>query len=69
MATYKEIQQTVRNHAGYTPKTCWIAHVLSDYGLTKRESPNRIHAFERTNPCPMDKRASIETALRQLRMI
>ena len=69
MATYKEIQQTVRDIAGNVPKTCWIAHVLSDHGLTNRQAANRIDSRERTNPCPPEKRPSLEKALRLHRMI
>lgn len=69
MATYKEIQKAVKTAAHFTPKTCWIAHVLSDHGLTKRQSPNRINASERKYPCPPDKRASIEAVLRKFQMI
>lgn len=32
MATYKEIQQYVKLKYGFTPKTCWIAHMKEMYG-------------------------------------
>jgi len=41
MATYREIQGYVRVHADFVPKTCWIAHVMSDHELTTRLAPNR----------------------------
>ena len=55
MATYKQIQDRVRSQAGWLPKTCWIAHVKSDFGLPMRDAPNRAGA-ERQVPCPPDKR-------------
>jgi hypothetical protein len=67
MATYKEIQQRVRAQAGFQPKTCWIAHVKSDFGLPMRDAPNR--AGERQVPCPPDKRPAIIAALRHFQMI
>ena len=69
MATYKEIQETVKKRYGFMPKNCWIAHVLSDYGLTKRQSPNRIDPDSRKYPCPDDKRDAIKSVLRYYKMI
>jgi hypothetical protein len=69
MATYKEIQSTVKQTAGFVPKTCWIAHVLSDHGMTTRQARNRTDPSERQHPCPADKRSAIEAALRRLKMI
>lgn len=63
MATYREIQQIVRETKGFTPKSCWIAHVLSDNGLTKRQAPNRMDPTERVHPCPPQKREAIEQVL------
>ena len=69
MATYKEIQQAVKELAGFTVKICWIAHVLSDYGKTRRIAPNRIDPSKRKHPCPQSKRPAIEGLLRQFGMI
>jgi hypothetical protein len=63
MATYAEIQDHVRTHNGFVPKLCWIAHVLSDFGLTKRIAPNRANATARKHPCPPEKRPAIIAAL------
>ena len=52
MATYKQIQEYVRNQTGRVPKTCWIAHVKSDLGLHVRNASNRFSADERQVPCP-----------------
>ena len=69
MATYKEIQDRVRSMEGYVPKTCWIAHVMSDHGLTTRMASNRISPTTRAAPCPEVKRPAIEGALRHFKMI
>ena len=68
MATYREIQEQVRSKVGWLPKTCWIAHVKSDFGLPMRYAPNRVSA-ERLVPCPPDKRPAIVSALRHFGMI
>jgi hypothetical protein len=69
MATYKHIQEHVREQMGRVPKTCWIAHVMADEGLTTRTAPNRFNQTKRQNPCPPAKRPSILSALRDFRMI
>ena len=66
MPTYREIQDQVRLQSGFVPKTCWIAHVLSDFGLTRGTAPNRHDPTDRTNPCPIHRRAAIERALTEL---
>jgi hypothetical protein len=69
MATYKEIQGLVKLKYRFQPKTCWIADVKASFGLTSRQAPNRISSLSREAPCPPDKRAAIEAALRELGMI
>jgi hypothetical protein len=69
MATYKQIAEYVRTKNGFAPKTCWIAHVLSDQGLTKRKAANRIDPKMRAYPCPPLKRDAIESALKHFAMI
>lgn len=66
MPTYKEIQREVKRIAGFMPKTCWIAHVKALNGLPMREAPNRQDPNSRVVPCPPEKRAPIEAALRKL---
>lgn len=41
MATYKEIQEYIRNEKGYMAQTCWIAHTKSLCGIQTRNAPNR----------------------------
>ncbi len=68
MATYKEIQNWVREHYGWTPKTCWIAHCKELYGLERRDAPNR-HGNARKHPCPSRKQNSIGRAFRYFKML
>ena len=42
MATYREIQAWIKKQHGFVPKTCWIAHVMSDYNLTTRQASNEV---------------------------
>jgi hypothetical protein len=69
MATYKEIQEYVKEYYGYSVKTCWIAHMKELLGLPRRNAPNRISDDFRTNPCPENARAYIEEAFRYFGMI
>jgi hypothetical protein len=70
MATYRrDIQPWVRATYGFTPETCWIADVKSAHGLTTRIAPNRADLNRRVRPCPLERRAAIEAALRHLGMI
>ncbi len=69
MATYMQIQKRVKNISGFVPKTCWIAHIKDDYGLTMRIAKNRINENMRKHPCPANKREAIEDALRYFKML
>jgi hypothetical protein len=69
MATYRQIQDWVRQTRGFVPKTCWIAHVKSDLGLSMRRSVNHYSHPTRVNPCPGDRRQAIEAALRHFEMV
>lgn len=69
MTTYREIQDQIRMAHGFAAKPCWIAHVLSDYGLTRRQAYNRYDPDRRTNPCPPHRRSQIEESLRNLGVI
>lgn len=68
MATYKQIQDWVKQQYGFAPKTCWIAHVKQLSGLPMRQAPNR-KGEERIFPCPPEKMAPIRAALRHFGMI
>ena len=69
MATYKQIQEYVRQYYNCYVKSCWIAHVKELNGLEVRAAPNRVSAATRENPCPDNKRAPIEEAMRHYGMI
>lgn len=69
MASYFEIQSWTRQSYNFTPKTCWIAHVKSDNGLTTRAAPNRYSIGARLHPCPPNRREGVEAALRHFQMI
>jgi hypothetical protein len=68
MATYKQIQDWVKQRHGFVPKTCWIAHVKHMSGLPMREAHNRKGA-ERIKPCPPERVEPIRSALRHFGMI
>jgi hypothetical protein len=61
LATDKQIQEYVRRHYGYTPETCWIAHVKELNGLPVRTAHNRQGAV-RMKPCPPEKQEHIRKA-------
>lgn len=69
MATYRMIQEHVKAEAGFVPKTCWIGEVKASYCLTRRDAPNGVDPDRRNNPCPADKHAAIEAALRHFRLL
>jgi hypothetical protein len=66
---YAEIAKEIERIGGFVPKTCWIAHVKSEFGLTGRMAPNRIDPRSRKHPCPEEKRPVIVEALRRLKAI
>jgi len=68
MATYKQIQAWVKQQYGFVPKTCWIADVKAQCGLSVRQAPNRQGA-ERVAPCPPERVEPIRAALRHFGMI
>lgn len=52
MATYRQIADDVKSWMGRAVQPCWIAHVKSWHGLTRRVSPSRINTESRVYPCP-----------------
>jgi hypothetical protein len=69
MATYKEIQEWVKKHYGFVPKTCWIADVKERCGFPVKPAPNRLNKNKRKHPCPANKVFAICQALRFFGMI
>jgi hypothetical protein len=68
MATYKQIQEWVKQQYGFIPKTCWIADAKNQAGIPMRKAPNR-QGLDRVEPCPPNKIAPIREALRHFGMI
>ena len=68
MATYRQIQDWVKQQYGFVPKTCWIAHVKEISGIKVNKAPNRL-GEERLIPCPQDKVELILQALEYFKMI
>jgi hypothetical protein len=69
MATYREIQDYVRDRYGFEAQTCWIAHVKELSGLQVRHAHNRQNKQRRVKPCPPEKVEPIREALRHYRML
>ena len=67
MATYRQIQDWVKQQYGFVPKTCWIAHVKEMSGITLRKAANRL-GEQRRMPCPQDKVEPIRAALKHFEM-
>jgi hypothetical protein len=66
--TYGQIQAYCRRTYGFTPQTCWIADVLSELGLTRRQAPNRKDPLALRKPCPAHRRFEILEAAKALRL-
>ncbi|WP_431090319.1 hypothetical protein [Paenibacillus sp. 8b26] len=69
MATYKQIQEYVKQKHGYVPKTCWIAHMKEICGLNPKVSPNRNSVDQRVHPCPLGKQESIKESFQYFNML
>lgn len=68
MPTYKQIQNYVKEKYGFIPKTCWIADLKSQYGLTTKVAYNR-KGKKRVHPCPESKKKFIISAFRHFSMV
>ncbi|MBS8261539.1 hypothetical protein DYI23_15040 [Roseibium polysiphoniae] len=66
MATYREIQEETKARFGFTPKTCWIADIKAENGLTRGSAPNRIDQGFRKHPCPPHRRDELATIMAEL---
>lgn len=66
MATYKQIQEYIKNRYGITAQSCWIAHIKSDHGVPMRSQRKGI---ERVKPCPDRHKDKVEEALRHFKVI
>lgn len=66
MATYKEIQEDIRQRHHVTVKTFWIADIKRQHGQTRRIASNRLDPERAKYPCPQDKQVLIEESLKRL---
>lgn len=69
MATYKQIQEYVRDKYGYAIKTCWIASMKEECGIPVKVAPNRYSVNSRVYPCPAEKKNAIRDAFSFFNMI
>lgn len=69
MATYRMIQNYIKNKYNYIPKTCWIAHAKEVYGIKVKKSINRIDCHDRVYPCPENKLEDLKEAFEYFNMI
>lgn len=69
IATYKDIQNYIKEKYNISIKTCWIAHMKEVCGLKPRMSSNRIDTNKRKYPCPEDKQEIVLEAFRQAKWI
>jgi len=52
MATYKQIQEYIKEKYNCTVKTCWISDIKEQCGLNPRIAYNRYDDVIRLHPCP-----------------
>ena len=69
MDMYKQIGAYIKDKYGYTPKSCWIAHMKEVCGLNPRVSPRRHNPAERKHPCPAGKQDDLREAFVHFKMI
>ncbi len=69
MATYKAIQNYIKEKYNCSVKTCWIADMKEQFGITTRKAPNRISETQRVHPCPSEHKQKIEDAFRYFNML
>jgi hypothetical protein len=62
MATYKQIQDYIREKYGYIPRGTWIAHMKEICGLNPPVAHTRRSLDKRVNPCPPHKQEDIREA-------
>ena len=69
IATYTQIQAYIKEHYGYTAKSCWIAHMKEECGLQPKISPRRYSKEKRVHPCPTTKQADLLETFKYFKMI
>jgi len=69
MATYKQVQEWVKDHYGFAVRPCWIAHAKELNGLKLKRAHNRYDPKFRLDPCPDDKLSMIREAFEYFHMV
>lgn len=69
LATYKQIQEYVKQRYGYVPKLCWIVHMKEECGFKPKVSSNRYSGNVRMYPCPTEKQEDIKDSFRYFKML
>jgi len=67
VATYRELVSRIQKTDGFVAQTCWIAQIKAKHGLIRYPAANR--GPWGIKPCPPEKEAAIERALRHFSMI
>ena len=68
MASDRKIQNETKRLFGFVPKTCWIADIKAEFGLTARILPKSGDEY-RAYPCPLEKRQPVMQVMRTLGVI
>ncbi|MBD2138772.1 hypothetical protein H6F32_14565 [Anabaena sp. FACHB-1237] len=63
MATYKQLQEYIKNKHQRIVKSCWIADAKEKLGLPVKPSYHRSQGQQRKYPCPDDILPIIREAL------
>ena len=69
MATYKQIQDYIKEKHDYIPRGTWIAHAKELCGLNPMMAHTRRSPNIRINPCPKDKLDDLREAFEHFKMI
>ncbi len=69
MATYKAIQNYIKDKYNCSIKTCWIADMKEQCGISTRKAPNRISKSKRVYPCPEKYKAKMIDTFRHFGMV
>ena len=70
MATYKEIQDWIKQNYNFTVKSCWIGHCKEKYNVPGYKGPSHSRkGEERKHPCPYSKEWAIRTAFEHFNML
>ena len=62
VSTYRQVIECVKQKTGRTVKTCWVAEVKRELGLTTRVAPNRGQGAG-APPCPPRYKEAIRQCL------